>query len=236
MAEQSVDRATIRAALRRLSNEEIYYILADVLEMLPLAKSEKLIKGYIDLSQFRPEGQQPATFLEEIREFRQASLRGDYYESFDVNSKNCTEISKGTQAWYFEFNRLLKLCVAAVRKGDKAEIRQAMEICFGLLHHIDEGHDDIIFFADEGGSWQAGVDWDKVLTTYFRCLSATAPPEEYANRVIGIVDEFEHFSRDRHFHKAKRIGTDSQRQALRSRLNALAESDKQEMGRKPGQA
>jgi hypothetical protein len=228
MAEQIGNRATIRAALRRLSNEEIYYILGEVLEMLPLAKAEKLIKGYIDLSQFQPEGQKPANHLEEITEFRQASLRGDYYESFDVNSKNCTEISKGTRAWYFEFNRLLNLCVTAVRKGDKSEIRQALEICFGLLHHIDEGHDDVIFFADEGGSWQAGVDWEKVLAAYFRCLSATAPPQEFADRVIGIVDEFQHFARDRHFYRAKSIGTDSQRQALRLRLSGLAKGDKQD--------
>lgn len=225
MAEQSIDRATIRAALRKLSNEDIYYILADVLETLPLAKAEKLIKGYIGLSQFQPERPKPANLLEEVNEFRQASLRGDYYESFDVNSKNCTEISKGTRAWYFEFNRLLDLCVTAVRKGDKTEIRQAMEICFDLLHHIDEGHNDVLFFADEGGSWQAGVDWDKVLTACFCGLSATAPPEEYANKVIGIVDEFEHFARDRHFSKAKRIGTDPQRQALRSRL---AKGDKKD--------
>jgi hypothetical protein len=228
MAERSIDRATIRAALRRLSNEDVYYILADVLEMLPLAKAEKLIKGYIDLSQFQPERQKPANLFDEINEFRQASLRGNYYESFDVNSKNCTEISKGTRAWYFEFSRLLNLCVTAVGTGDKTEIRQALEICFALLHHIDEGHDDIIFFADEGGSWQAGVDWDKVLPAYFCCLSATAPPEEYANRVMGVVDEFQHFARDRHFLKAKRISTDSQRQALRSRLNASRKGDDQD--------
>jgi hypothetical protein len=61
-------------------------------------------------------------------------------------------------------HRLLNLCAAAVRKGDKTEIRQAMEICFALLHHIDEGRDDILFFADEGGRWQAAVDWCLTLT------------------------------------------------------------------------
>jgi hypothetical protein len=82
--------------------------------------------------------------MEEIKEFRQASLKGDHYESFDVNWKNSSELSKGTRAWYFEFNRLFNLCAVAARKGDKHEIRKAMEICFDLLHHIDEGLDDII--------------------------------------------------------------------------------------------
>ena len=76
------------------------------------------------------------------------------------------------------------LCTVAAKRGNKNEIRRAMEICFGLLHHIDEGLDDVIFFADEGGWWQIGVDRDKVLAAYFLCLSATAPPGEYADRLI----------------------------------------------------
>jgi hypothetical protein len=219
MAEHSIDRATIRAALRRLDKASIYYILGEALEMLPLSKVLKLIKGYVDLSQFQQDGSKPKNLLEEIKEFRQSSLRGDYYESFDINWKNCTEKSIGTCAWIFEFNRLLSCCIAAVKKEDKSLIRgEAMEICFGLLRYIDERPDDIIFFADEAGSWQVGVDWRKVFNAYFRCLSATSQPDEYASRIIAIIDEFEHPSRNRHLAVAKRIGTPSQQQALKALL------------------
>ena len=54
-----------------------------------------------------------------------------------------------------------------------------MDILLGLLNHMDQGHDDIIFFADEGGSWQVGVDWPKVLPVWFKVLSVTAEPEEW---------------------------------------------------------
>jgi hypothetical protein len=219
MTEQIIDRDKLRVALRKLRNEEIYYILGEALEMLPPVKLQKLIKGYFDLSQLRPDGHKLRNLLEEVKAFEQASLRGDYYESFDVNSKNCTQLSQGTRAWIFEFNRLLSRCIAAAKKGDKSETREAIEICFGLLRHIDECLDDVIFFADEGGSWQVGVDWDKVLPAYFVCLSSTAQPEEYAARVIGIVDEFQHYARDRHLSAARRVGTPSQRQALQKRLN-----------------
>jgi hypothetical protein len=215
MTEQSIDRATIRAALRRLSNESVYYILGEALEILPLAKAHKIIKGYIDLSQFPQDGQKPKNLLEEIKEFRQASLRGDYFESFDVNWKNSTEKSIGTCAWIFEFNHLLNRCITAAKKEDKSEIREAMEICIVLLRHIDEYPDDVIFFADEAGSWQVGVDWNNVLPAYFRCLSATTQPDEYASRVVAIVEEFERHSRERHFAAARRIGTPQQRQALK---------------------
>ena len=158
MSEQNIDRDKLRAALRRLRNEEIYYILGEALEMLPPAKLQKLIKGYFDLSQLRPDGHMLRNLLEEVKAFEQASLRGDYCESFDVNSKNCTQLSQGTRAWIFEFNRLLSRCIAAAKKGDKSETQEAIEICFGLLRHIDEYLDDVIFFADEGDSWQVGID------------------------------------------------------------------------------
>jgi hypothetical protein len=215
MTEQTIDRATIRTALRRLLHEDIYYILGEALEMLPLLKAEKLVKGYIDLSQFQGDSRKPKNILEETIEFRQASLRGDYYESFDVNWKNSTEKSIGTCAWIFEFSRLLECCVAAAKKENSHEIREAFDICFELLRQIDECNDDIIFFADEGGSWQAGVDWDKVFPAYFSCLAADVPPEEYANRVVSIVDTFEHQSRDRYLQRAQRKGNPLQRQALK---------------------
>ena len=40
----------------------------------------------------------------------------------------------------------------------------------------------MVFFADEGGSWQVGVDWKSVLPADFRCLAETAGPEEFARK------------------------------------------------------
>jgi len=219
MAEQIVDRAAIRSELGNLRDEDVYYLLGEAIEMLPLAKAQKLIKGHINLSQIRQDSQKPKNLLEEIKEFQQASLRGDYYQSFGVNSKNCNEKSKGTRAWIFEFNHLLNRCIAAAKKENKNEIREAIEICFGLLRQIDKCLDDVIFFADEGGSWQVGVDWSKALPAYFLCLSTTAQPDEYASQVVAIVDEFERHARDLHLDIASRMGSPSQRKVLKSLLN-----------------
>lgn len=87
---------------------------------------------------------------------------------------------------------------------------------FGLLRHIDEGNDDIVFFADEGGSWQVGVDWAKVFPCWFACLAATAAPEEYARQALAAVDELEKFHRDKHLATARRIATPEQRNALQA--------------------
>jgi len=133
-----------------------------------------------DLRRLRPNSKNVArpNLLTEVKRFQKASMAGKYYESFYVNSKNYREESAGTSAWIAEFCRLLDCCVIDAKKSNPAEVREAMDILFGLLDHLDKGNDDVIFFADEGGSWQVGVNWAKVLPIWFQVLSATAEPQE----------------------------------------------------------
>lgn len=182
---------------------------------MPQSKLVKLVGQYLDVTKLRPDGKAKATLLAEVQAFERASLEGEYYESFNVSSKNFLETSTGTRAWIAECCRLLGRCIEA-KKVPPAEVRDALERIFGLLRHIDEGHDDVVFFADEGGSWQVGVDWAKVFPCWFTCLAATAPPEEYARQVLAAVDEFEKFQRDKHLATARRIATPEQRKALQA--------------------
>lgn len=48
-----------------------------------------------------------------------------------------------------------------------------LSTCHRLIDPIDEDLDDIVSFADEGGTWAIGVDWTRVLRPWFRVLSAT---------------------------------------------------------------
>src|SRR5436309_14147614 len=139
------------------------------------------------------ESEQTAGFFTLLVElFEKASLAGEYYESFGVNSQNYTQKSAGTTAWIAKYLWLLDRCVINVKENNPVEVREAMDNLFGLLNHIDKGHDDVIFFADEGGSWQVGVDWAKVLPVWFKVLSATAEPEEYAERITALLSR--HYS------------------------------------------
>ena len=94
-----------------------------------------------------------------------------------------------------------------------------MDILFGLLDHIDECLDDVIFFADEGGSWQVGVDWAKVLPVWFKVLSATSEPEDYANRITALLSRRYNYGRDRMLAIACRTATPEQRKALAAAKN-----------------
>jgi hypothetical protein len=91
---------------------------------------------------------------------------------------------------------------------------QGFEIVFGLLDHIDECEDDVVFFADDGVSSQMGFDWEKVLPAWFSALSATAEPAEYARRIDAILNRHYAHGRAEMLVVARKTATTAQRQAL----------------------
>ena len=211
-----IDRDKLRAEVRKLGNEYVFSMLDDAIELLPLVKLHKIAKKYLDLERLRPEAEQvtkPSLFAD-VKRFEKAGLAGEYYESFAVNSKNYTQQCAGTSAWIAEYLRLLDRCLINAKNSNPAEVREAMDILFGLLNHLDEGHDDVIFFADEGGSWQVGVDWAKVLPVWFKVLSAAGAPEEYANRITALLSCHYSYGSDKMLAIIRRTTKTHQRKAL----------------------
>lgn len=115
------------------------------------------------LAELRPDGARKESLLADVKAFQKASLAGKYYQAFAVNSNNYTEKSSGTLAWIADCQRLLEWCVAREKKEDPKTVCQSFEIIFSLLSKIDERPDDILFFADEGGSWEIAVWSDRRL-------------------------------------------------------------------------
>ena len=185
----------LRTAIRRLGDEYVYYMLDAAIELLPQSDLARVVRPYLDLEMLRPDREPEPDVLGAVKKFDSASRAGEYYEYFNVNSKNYRETSMGTRAWIAECNRLLEHCVEQAETGDAVEMREAFDCIFGLLHRIDECMDDIVFFADEGGSWQVGIEWDMVLPAWFKCLAATAEPDEYAAAAIKHIEAFENWNR-----------------------------------------
>jgi hypothetical protein len=198
-------------------------MLNEALDLLPQSKLLKLVKRYTDPSKLQSNGDGQGSLLRQAEAFEEASLAGQYYESFAVDSRNSTEKSAGTRAWIAECHRLLDLCVAQSKKGDPFEVRKAFDILFGLLDHIDECLDNIIFFADEPGSWQIGIDWEKVLPAWFSALSITAAPDEYAARITALLKHHYSYGSTRMLTIARKIATSDQRRALSSVVDRQAE-------------
>ena len=222
MAGPQIDRGKLRDAVRKLGDEYVFYMVDDAIELLPERKRLKLIKRYIDLSMLQPDGEAKKNLLSDVRAFQKASLAGEYYEGFKVNSQNYTKLSGGTRAWITQCRRLLDRCIAEEKNSKTAEVRQAFDIIFGLMDHIDKCLDDVIFFADEGGSWQIGIDWNRVLPPWFRVLSATAAPEEYAQRITVLLKRHCAHDSAKMVSVARKAATSDQRKALTDAANGPA--------------
>lgn len=224
-APPQIDRGKLRDALRTIGDEYVFYMLDEAIDLLPPGKLLKLVGKYIQIERLRPDAQTRGTkrsLLEDVRVFDAASRAGKYYVSFNVNSKNHMEISTGTRAFIAECLRLLDRCVVEAAKDSPADTHAAFDTIFALLRHIDEGHDDVVFFADEGGSWQVGVDWKRVFPGWFRCLSRSVNAEDFASAVVATVDAFEEHARATHLTAARKLATTEQRRALDARLAATS--------------
>jgi hypothetical protein len=178
----TIDRDKLRAAVRKLGHEYVFYMLDDAIDLLPPAKLHQIAAKYVDLKRLRPDSDKgtKANLLANVKAFDTASRSGEYYESFMVNSKNSMEQSMGTTAWIAECRRLLDRCVAEEKKESAAAVRAAFDILFGLLDYVDECNDDVIFFADEGrfvaGRRRLGPVWsiDNIRYSHPQGISAQA--------------------------------------------------------------
>jgi hypothetical protein len=189
---QRVDIEKLRAALRHMSRGNLLSIANRAIELVPQARLGSLVAGMVrlDLLIISEGTRDSATLLDEVRTFHDACLRGDYYESFAVNSKNYMDTSKGTDAFMVEFERLIDKCIRASARGRSSTVREAFELLFALLRRLDMDPDSVVFFADEGGSWQVGVDWRAALAAYFRCLADGTPAEHFAREVDRAIADF----------------------------------------------
>ncbi len=107
-------------------------------------------------------------------------------------------MSPGTDAFIAEFDRHVVRCLREAHTGARPEVREAFELLFGLLRHIDLCLDDVLFFADEGGAWNVQVNWRAALPVYFRCLAETATAEEFARTVDQTIGDFANHDRSHH--------------------------------------
>lgn len=170
-----MDRAKLRASLRQLSHQQLYAMLDEAVGLLPKAKLELLVRRYVPVEHVQKEAKaskSKLTLLAEVSEFVERSRRGDYFESFDVNSKNCNEQSNGTSAWIADCNRLLDRCVARAKvKRGRAEALEAIESLLDVVDLAASCAMDVVFFADEGGLWSFGIDWKAVIEAWVTCAA-----------------------------------------------------------------
>ncbi len=107
-----------------------------------------------------------------------------------MNWHNSTEKSGKAQEFEARLQVLLDRCSDEVATGYPVEVCSSYELLFELLRAIDRWDRDIAFFADEGGVWQFGINWRRVLPAYLRCLAKVVGAAEFGRRASAVIEDF----------------------------------------------
>lgn len=210
------DLTKLRDELRGLRRCDLLIIAERAAELVSKAHLTPLLGDFMQVNVLVAPGTTRPPLIEEAQKFYCESRDGRYFEPIAANARNFMEHSRGTDAFVAEFDRLLRQCVQAVGHQPGASVREAFEVLFRLLRRIDEAHDDVVFFADEAGSWQLGVNWHMVFPAYFRCLAETASPEEFARAVDQMIHAFAEHERPLHLRTAHQVASAAQEAAVRA--------------------
>ena len=221
MASKRIDWEHLEPALRTLKKEKLLQCLRDAHQALPASRIPSVFGAYVDITQLdtpplSKKQAAPHSLLEAVQKFHAASWAGQYYESFNVNAKNYRNKSTGTKHWIRECHRLFDQCVECSRRGQHGDVCAALDLLFELLQELDSGSERIIFFADEAGAWQVGIDYEQVLPAYFTSLAAVAEPQAYADRVTELIAAYGSYDAKKLLRAARKIAHPAQRHALRS--------------------
>ncbi|MCK5649176.1 MAG: hypothetical protein KAI22_09870 [Gammaproteobacteria bacterium] len=225
--------------LKRLRKDKLFELIDQILLQLPKTRVNNAFKGYIEskileeillntpdkaTKKRKPPKKKSAKsakgqselFLKEIELFHKESFDGDYYEYFNVNSSNFTDTTEGTALWISKCEEYFKQCISEASQYPPETLSKILTLLIDLLLRIDEGYDDIIFFADEGGSWQVLVDWKKILPLWFSVFSKTATVEQYAAKTKTVIENFAYNDKERkkYFSSARRKATAEQRKLM----------------------
>ncbi|SFM13362.1 hypothetical protein [Halopseudomonas yangmingensis] len=210
------DLTKLRKELRGLRRCDLLIIAERAGELVSKANLKPLLSDFMHVDVLVAPGTMPVPLIEEIQKFYSESCDGRYFEQFEANAKNYKEHSRGTDAFVAELDRLLRKCVQAVGRQPGASVREAFEFLFRLLRRIDEAPDDVVYFAEEAGSWQLGVNWQVVFPAYFRCLAEMASPEEFARTIDQMIRAFAEHERPLHLRTAHQVASAAQQAALRA--------------------
>ena len=113
--------------------------------LLSTGQLNALLADFIRLNEVEVTPATQTSIIDDVRLFHAASLGGEYYEEFRGHSNNGYDQSRGTDAFMAEFDRLVRHCIRVAKTAPPLAVREAFDLLFDVLRHIDKGNDDIIF-------------------------------------------------------------------------------------------
>jgi len=214
MGRIEIDVDRVAGALEGWDQERLLALALELLDAVPKTRRAKVLERHLPLETIRRRSTRPGAVLEEVRAFHEDALDGRYFETFNVNSKNYMEKSKGTRKFIADFRRLGASVGTMTRAGAHAEAAEAYELLLDLHRRVDDV-EDIIFLADEHGAWQVGFRWRQHVADWFAALAATRSPEAYAAKVLDIIAVLGSQEAEPMLAAARNAGSPAQRRSLR---------------------
>src|ERR1035441_123020 len=105
-----LDREKLRAAIRNMGGDYIFFMLDDAITILPEAKLRNLVENYLNAAAFYADGTRKQNLLADAIAFQKASLSGSYYNGSAGRGKNSDEDPIETLSWIADCRRLLDRC------------------------------------------------------------------------------------------------------------------------------
>jgi hypothetical protein len=178
-----IDKDQLFAILKRRKKSELLEILDRAFdEMSP--KTQRA--AFLDLIQkSRPSKLDGPSLLEDVEDFHRESLEGTYYEPFDINSRNFTNIPEGTDEWCDRIADLLKQATQLTSQGDHDWAVKCFDVLLDLIEKMEYGEE--IVFADEMGSWMIPIDEKNWIPAYMTSLAAILDPGAFAAKALPVI-------------------------------------------------
>jgi len=193
-------------------------LLSEAYDFLNHDDRNDLFGDYVE--KLPPSAVDGASLLAEIEQFAESSRAGYYYEPFDINSKNFSDVPEETEEWFEKMGNYLQDSCQLTAQKDYEDAT----VCFGLLYEllalVWDGEE--IVFGDEIGSWMLPGDEKQHNAAYLTALAATTTPEEFAKVVVPLAqqDSWQSFY-GRVYETAVRVANDAQKEQLDAEIQRL---------------
>ncbi len=210
-----IDRELVREEVQHLDRGALLIVVDRALDLLSDEQLLKALDRTIAAEALAATSERLESLVELAQRFSDECLAGEYYEDHNPRHWHESDLSPGTERFIADCHRLLDRCIDTAEHADHEASQAALQLIFSVMRAIDMGGDDILFFVDDGGPWQFGIDWRRVLDTWFDCLVETADPTEFAEAATLAVNDFAlPFERSQLLDRASEMATEPQQLAL----------------------
>lgn len=185
-----IKEGTLLAILKKLKKVELLAYLEAAFQEMDEIQRRMVFMDLYNETVYKSSS--PEDLYARIEAFYQSSIRGDYYASFAINSKNFMHVPAETDEWFSEVGYYLDEAAKLVDKKAFAVANQCFEKLYAIIDEMEEG--DVVF-ADEYGTWMIAAQSDYA-SAYIKSLSQAEDAETFAEKVLPLLvrDSYESLS------------------------------------------